>query len=661
MAQRGPRLTQIMRLSLYALGLIILIYGCFEIVERTWLTGLEMSARHMLHMVRGVFSSVVVAFFVGWMIVKNSPGFLEAAPIDEEWLQKPHPTEKERVQIYARWFIAMRWIAVLLSGILVFVSVRLVEWLPREVWWPLVLTVAALAAFNILYNLLLRWGRGIPMLLLLQGYIDLIILTLLLHFSGGVENPLSMMMIFHVIIGGILVSRRQCYWIAATASLLFAWLTWAEWAELVEHYTLQLFPHFEQQGGEMLHPAHHSAYVLSRGFLQSVILFLTAYFVTTLAERLRENERRLEAMAARALAGQQLLEQSLQTTGVGLRVLGCDLQTFWANARWKEWFECPPGTTWEGTERLTDTNSPARQTLVDGEIRVTEIVFEKGASTLPLAAANNDERVFQLTTAPLRDVSGNIQQIVELAQDITEQKQTQAQMLRAGKLATVGELAGQVAHEVNNPITIISGKLRLLLADRRSDMASDIAEELGKVLDSTHRVARVAQGLLSYCRPAIGRRIALDVREPIRKSLAMVGEMAKTGGVEIEERLFEGLPVIKANANDLEQVFLNLFLNALDAMPEGGRLTVSTSPDLLRLQNGKNAIAVVVEDSGAGIDETLRERIFEPFFTTKPDGRGTGLGLSICLGLVQSQGGEIEVGSASGHGAQFTVKLPVDT
>jgi signal transduction histidine kinase len=118
---------------------------------------------------------------------------------------------------------------------------------------------------------------------------------------------------------------------------------------------------------------------------------------------------------------------------------------------------------------------------------------------------------------------------------------------------------------------------------------------------------------------------------------------------------------VRANASELEQVFLNLFLNALDAMPEGGRLAVSTLGEGMRLADGRPCLAVIVEDTGNGIPPEIRERIFEPFFTTKEEGRGTGLGLSICLGLVRNHGGEIEADSTPGKGARFTVKLPLAT
>ena len=496
-------------------------------------------------------------------------------------------------------------------------------------------------------------------MLLLQGYIDLAILTVLLHFSGGIENPLSTIMLFHVLIGGILLSRGQCYGIAVSGSLLFALMAWCEWAEVVGHYTLQIYPHFEQEG-HTFHPAHHSVYAVSLCFLQTAILFLTAYFVTTLSERIRYNERRVEAMAGRALADHQLLERALETTGAGLRVLDRDLRAHWSSNRWQDWFVSPTGRSCPECERLDREDSPASQCLRDGQIRVTELTIDPSQGPGKDLPSPPRRRVVQITSAPLLDTGGNIYQAVELAQDVTQQKENQARMMRAGKLAAVGELAGQVAHEVNNPIAILSAKARLLLSDHRHEMSLKIAQELGKIAELADRVARIAQGLLSYCRPSGATRVPLNLGLSVRKSLAMVEERAKSAGVRIEDHLPDRMPSVKANANEMEQIFLNLFLNALDAMPKGGWLKVSTLPDSVRLADQRPGIAVRVEDTGNGIPDSIRDRVFEPFFTTKQEGQGTGLGLSICLGLVRSHGGEIELESKIWQGTRVTVKLPIE-
>ena len=660
LSHRVPRVRLLARPFSFGVAFTIVIFVLWEAVERTWLVGTDVSTLHWIHLVRGIFCSLCAAALVGWLVIRTSPEFLTTPPSSGAWAQRPQLTEVQRMGVYARWFIAMRWIAALLAAGLVFVSVQLLAWLPREAWWPLVLTVGVLIGSNLGYMLWLHSQRAISALLHMQGYCDLVILTALLHFSGGIENPLSMMMIFHVIIGGILLTRAQCYGIAIAASGLITLLTWAEWAEIVPHFTLQLFPHPAETAGEFSHPAHNAVYATSFVFLQTAVLLLTAYFVTTLAKRLRYNERQIVAMAEQAVADRQLLERALETTGAGVRVLSHDLRSFWSSNRCNEWFVGPEGEICSGCVVLQRDDSPARRCLDDGRVRTTELVLDANNCPPRLRPLNNGQRTFQVTTAPLLDQEQKIVQVVELAQDITAQKKAQAQILQAGKLAAVGELAGEVAHEVNNPISIISAKARLLLSDHANDMSPKVAQELAKISEQALRVARIAQGLLSYCRPSAATRTRLDLRVPVRKSLAAMDEQARHGAVRIEDQLADPLPLVKANPHELEQVFLNLFLNALDAMPKGGWLKISRLPGNVLLSDGRPAVAIVVADTGCGIPEEIRDKIFEPFFTTKKAGHGTGLGLSICLGIVRSHEGELEIDSKVWQGTRITIKLPID-
>ncbi|MEW6749487.1 MAG: ATP-binding protein [Candidatus Latescibacterota bacterium] len=566
----------------------------------------------------------------------------------------------------------MRWIAVAAAALLVFLAVEVAHLLPARVRWPLFLCVTAIAGFNLFFTFLVRRAGATRGQLLLQVYVDLGMLTLLLHFSGGIENPLYLLAVFHVIIGGILLSRRQCYGVATLATGLFALLAWLEWSGLVEHYALLLFPHYREAPGSLhpalphgeegvRHAAHQTLYVASVMAMQFTLLFLTAHFATTLAEEARSKERQLERMADRALAERQLLTQALETTGTALRVLDPELRPRWINRQWKEWFAPgPPQPHQPGA--LADLPGTAEQTLQDGAVRVTECVLSAASESLyDPSAPRRGQRILQVTTAPLLDRNAQISQVVELAQDVTQQKRAQAQIMQAGKMAAIGELAGHVAHEVNNPIAILSAKARLVLSDRRSEMSATVAGELHKIVDLADRVAGIAHGLLSYCRPAPLARTSLDIRHSVRRALAIIEQRARAEGVKVEERLAPQLPPVRANANEMEQVFLNLFLNALDAMPAGGRLTVAAGSAQERLADGAPCVAVVVEDTGSGIPPEIRERIFEPFFTNKDEGRGTGLGLSICLRLVRSHGGEIHVESTPGQGSRFTVRLPLHT
>jgi signal transduction histidine kinase len=179
------------------------------------------------------------------------------------------------------------------------------------------------------------------------------------------------------------------------------------------------------------------------------------------------------------------------------------------------------------------------------------------------------------------------------------------------------------------------------------------------MIDLSDRVAQIAQGLLSYCRPSGAARASLDIRVPIGKALAMVETRAVNMGIQVEQDLAPDLPPVCANGQEMEQVALNLLLNALDAMPAGGRMNISARTERT-LPEDREMVVVSVADTGSGIPPDIRDRIFEPFFTTKQSGRGTGLGLSICEGLIRSHGGRIDIASSPGKGSRFDVTLPTD-
>jgi len=392
--------------------------------------------------------------------------------------------------------------------------------------------------------------------------------------------------------------------------------------------------------------------------LLAAVMFLTAYLVTTLAERLRMHERRLRSLAKQAWAEKQLLVQALETTGTALRVLDTGFKTDWSNELWNQWFAAKPGRQCGAGQKLDGPGCPARACQQDGQVRTSEVVVQQAEGCQPSRNATTaNQRVFQLTTAPLTDSSGRIHQVVELAQDVTQQRETQAQMIRASRMTALGELAGQLVHEINNPVAVISGRARLLLSIHEAELSPDVAQEITKIADTADRIARLARNLLDVGRLPSSTREPLDLTSPVRKALGMIESKARRHSIEVQDRLPETMPAVVGNAGELEQVFLNLLLNAVDALPKGGWLRVSAQTTAASA-NDSGWVSVTVEDNGVGIPADVRERIFEPFFTTKPAGSGTGLGLAICQRLLRNHLGVIEVRSEPGKGTCFTVKLP---
>lgn len=578
-----------------------------------------------------------LAVFVAWLILRASPPLLP--PVAGSDVARSLVPAQTRTENFVVWFIVMRWIAVLCAATLVFITVKLTHLLPDETWWPLNAIIFLLALLNFTYSVALRRGVSHGRLLLLQVYADLALLTSLLHFSGGLENPLSLLMLLHVIIGGIVLSRRQCYGVATVATLLVAGLAAVEASGIVKHYTLGIFPHHSGDGDEV-HASMHSPFALSSVAIQGVFFYLTAFFVSRLASRLRYDERQLESMAERAVAERQLLERALDTTGTALRVLDADLSPEFSNGRWDAWF-APGGDVVELLPRIEDERAKSRRDPSDGAPCVSEVS----------SPDRSNARTFQLTTARLAGRADKPGQTVELVQDISAQKEVQAQILQAGRLAAVGELAGHVAHEVNNPIAIISGKARLLLSRHRESLTPVLQSELEKIVELADRVARIAQRLLSSSRPAPALREPIDVRAPLRKVLDMMDHRARGTQIDVVETASSDVPRVHANAQEMEQVFLNLVLNSFDAMPDGGTLTIEVAP-------GTTTVDIRIRDSGAGVPVDVQSKIFEPFLTTKSDKRGTGLGLPISRRIVGNHGGELLLVESSSAGSTFLVSLP---
>ncbi len=301
--------------------------------------------------------------------------------------------------------------------------------------------------------------------------------------------------------------------------------------------------------------------------------------------------------------------------------------------------------------------------------RDVSLVLEPGApAALPLGAKAVDmvhvtragrRLQVSVTCSERLDAAGAPVGKACIVRDVTEVRALERNLRQAARLAALGELAGNVAHEVNNPIGIIGAKARLLLTGKE-ELSPKVSRELGKIVEQCDRIGRLTRGLLDYCRPAVEQKDRLDLHDPLGKALSLVLTKATRQGVQVVQALAPGALLVHGSQSELQQVFLNLVLNAIDALPEGGRITITSTRDA-RLRDGEPAAAVSVEDSGVGVPEDVRARIFEPFFTTKFGKGGTGLGLAICYGLVNGHGGEIELESPPGQGARFVVRLPLLT
>jgi two-component system NtrC family sensor kinase len=230
-----------------------------------------------------------------------------------------------------------------------------------------------------------------------------------------------------------------------------------------------------------------------------------------------------------------------------------------------------------------------------------------------------------------------------------ELHETQNQLIHAEKLAALGELAAGIAHEIGNPLQILQTYVEYMTT--HAQVGTDLWQFADPLRDSLEAIGRLVDQLRDFSRPALGERKPVDVNAVVSNVLRLAGKELAHSRITVENALSPTAPLVIGDRRQLEQVFLNLLLNARDAMPGGGRLTIETA------QNDSE-VSIRFSDTGVGISAEDLPRILEPYFTTKKDG-GTGLGLAICQRIVSQHSGQIDIASELGKGATFNVRLPL--
>jgi len=265
-----------------------------------------------------------------------------------------------------------------------------------------------------------------------------------------------------------------------------------------------------------------------------------------------------------------------------------------------------------------------------------------------------ETRILNVAITPLVTKNFNVIGRLIIMDDITERIDLESQLSQADKLSSIGLLAAGVAHEVNTPLAVISSYAQMLSKQLQGDPQRSALLE--KITRQTFRASEIVNNLLNFSRTSGTEFTEVNVNKIITDTMALLEHQFKTTKIKVQDELAGHLPSIEGNAGRLQQVFLNLFLNARDAMPEGGILRIATS-------NG-DGVSVSVSDTGSGIAQEHIQRIYDPFFTTKSaprDGqqKGTGLGLSVTYGIIQEHAGKIRVESRPGEGTTFYLDFPL--
>jgi two-component system, cell cycle sensor histidine kinase and response regulator CckA len=301
-----------------------------------------------------------------------------------------------------------------------------------------------------------------------------------------------------------------------------------------------------------------------------------------------------------------------------------------------------------GGPEAVEVEAHDAQVVATGEQLVTEERVQVGATFV----------VFEVVKRPYRDETGAVIGTLGIARDVTERMKLEARERQADKMEAIGRLAGGLAHDFNNILTVVLGSASELRTRVGDPVARELADE---VLEGGQRAAALTRQLLAFSRKQPLQLEDVDVNEVVRGFERMLRRILPED-VAIELRLAAGAAVVHADTGQLEQVVLNLVVNARDAMPAGGRIAIETAVvDRPPVECGLDAapcVVLAVRDDGEGMDAAVRAHLFEPFFTTKAAGRGTGLGLATVFGIVKQSGGGVAVESAPGAGSTFRVYLP---
>lgn len=539
-----------------------------------------------------------------------------------------------------RWLIRLRWIAI--GGIFFtsYVTNRIIDLIPDAT--PFYTIAGLMALFNVVS---LFWTRALRsrkfslarINAVIQCITDSFALVSLIHFAGGIENPLFIYFVFHTIIASILLPRWLSYTGAFLVSGLFGSIVFLEYYSFIPHYRIEIFP--SAIYGENLWQNYR--YILSIIFILVSILFFSVYFITHFVERLRKGRNEL------ILEGNKY-EAVIENIADGAIFINPDGRIAFCNSAAERIRKVKRGDMIGKT--LFEYHPPHLTKTINGILDG----FKSGKMGTYKRKMNvNDDYSYNAYT-PVFSKDGKFLGTMLLSQDMTERKRLESALIKAERLATIGKMSARVAHEIKNPLSSISLNIELLLDELKGydGMATKEAINLlASIMAEVDRLTGISEEYLQFARLPTQPLKGKSINDILSELTGFLREEISEDNITLTEDYEKELPLVAVDERQIKQAFLNILKNSFEAMPDGGKLYVRTR----RGHNG--AVEVNITDTGVGINKERLEKIFEPFYTTKD--KGTGLGLTISQQIIQEHGGEIRCKSAAEQGTTFTIQLPV--
>ncbi len=544
--------------------------------------------------------------------------------------------EKSELIERTYWLIKLRWIAILGLFITTYVASSIFD----VVTWvaPLYIIGIILGLTNtgfLFYARVLRTKSyaSVQKHAGIQIMWDLISLTCLIYFAGGVENPFILYFLFHVIIAGILLEKIYSYLQALFAICLFALLIILEYYSVIPHQPLKIISSFAL-GKELW---HSEEYILGIFFALASTIFISLYFVTSIMDRLRKS--RDDVLFE--------IESTIENMAEGVIFIDPKDKVTMCNKEIENTWNIKRGEI--VGKSVKDGLSPYIGAKVS---RFTE-KFRKKIETSQHQEIRTENGYLYNTYSAVYDNNGKYWGTVLTSHDITERKKLEQQLLRTERMATIGEMSAKVAHEIRNPLGSISLNAELLHDEinKRNGHNTNEAEGLiQSIMKEVDRLTEISDEYLSHARfPKLELKSTFINDVLIELTRFLKKEISKRG-IALKEDYATNLPEISLDENQIKQTLLNILKNSFEAMPEGGKLDIST-----RIK--ANIIELYISDSGSGITKRDIQKIFDPFYSTKVD--GTGLGLALTQKVIEEHGGEIFCNSTIGVGTTMIINFPI--
>jgi signal transduction histidine kinase len=554
-----------------------------------------------------------------------------------------------------KWLVSLRWFAIsgiVLAGVVCSTFFPILH-SPRPVYFCAgVLLLCNLVFFVLTNHRFIGPTVGGIILAMVQLETDLIILTLLLHFAGGVTNPFVLFYVFHIIIATIILPRNLSFTIGISAIIMYGLMIIGE---LEDH---SWFPHRPLEFSSISPLAKNPVFSLGAFVAFSAMVVLTQYLTRTIIVRMTAKE-------VEATRNRDVLEAVVGTMSEGLIFI----------TNWGKVSICNPSAErWFPEIRKSIDHFPDVLRTHIKHLLANDSIQDLPSGVLPFSLEDSDKRYIEARVYPVIGAEGKRLGVVVIGQDISRHKKleqdlltrteeiaeinemlkfSRVEMVQREKMVAIGQMATGIAHEIGNPLASLSSLIQYLQRKLYDDEQSEMLETMKQQIE---RISIILKRMLSLSRPATSEYRWTDVNTLIENTLSLVRYDRRARSVQILNHVNSDLPMVWLNPLHFEQVLLNIFLNALDAMAaldnQSHQLEISRN-----LEN--DMIVIRTKDDGIGMEQEVCRRAFESFFTTKELGKGTGLGLFISYNLVSELDGTIELDSKPGKGTTVTVRIPI--